>query len=223
MIPRTGPSHDTVPVSPPEVNVPDEGTTENPGASVIVDENVQCVWGPVLPPAPAAVATPDGPVSSTATRTVTTETGRLPMPWTVTYGDAPDQAGGSLRPPPRPHGPRRRPAPPPARPRPRPAGRGGPAGAARRGGRHPRRRRGPHRQPAGRGAGAPLPRRPARQRAQGRDRRRHRRPPGGDPGRRDRFGEEHPAAQDLPRGRPGRAGDDRPHAAPPAGRPGGGR
>ena len=30
-MPRTGPSQETVPVSPPELNVPDDGTTDKPG------------------------------------------------------------------------------------------------------------------------------------------------------------------------------------------------
>src|SRR5262245_6165631 len=102
-MPRTGPSHDTVPVSPPDVNVPDEGATDSPGASVTVVENVQCVW------VSAAPAAPPSPMSQHPTRATTTATTAatdlLPMPWTVTYGDAPDQAGGPLRPPPGSHGP----------------------------------------------------------------------------------------------------------------------
>jgi hypothetical protein len=75
-MPRTGPSQETVPVSPPELNVPDDGTTDNPGASEIVDVNMQCVCicvGAGDPAAPAG-GTSRPPVSSTTA----TAAGRLP-------------------------------------------------------------------------------------------------------------------------------------------------
>ena len=52
---------------------------------------------------------------------------------------------------------------------------------------------------------------------------RHPRPPGRDRGRRDRLGQDHPAAQDLPRAGPGRARPDRAHPAAPDRRPHGRR
>jgi hypothetical protein len=47
----------------------------------------------------------------------------------------------------------------------------------------------------------------------------HRRAPGGDRGRRDRFGQEHPAPQAVPRGGAGDGGTHRPHPAPAYRRP----
>src|SRR5688572_7861890 len=43
-IPRTGPSHVTVPVSPPEVNTPDDGSTESPGCSAMAEVKEHCVF-----------------------------------------------------------------------------------------------------------------------------------------------------------------------------------
>ena len=57
---------------------------------------------------------------------------------------------------------------------------------------------------------------PARHRAPRRHRRRDPRPPGRDRRRRDRLGQDHPAAQDLPRAGPRRRRADRPHPAAPA-------
>ncbi len=68
-----------------------------------------------------------------------------------------------------------------------------------------------------------VPRAAAGVAASRRDRRGHPRPPGRDRGRRDGLGEDDPAAQDLHGAGSGRAGDDRPHPAPAAGGPHGGR
>src|SRR5438132_3743597 len=164
-MPRTGPSQDTVPVSPPELKVPDDGTTDRPGTRAIAAVNVQCVRAGA---SAATAAGRAGVSSSPPTSATTAATGHLPMPRTVTYGRArhPGWRGDpadtdadpfrTLRPPAGPHGPGPGPAPGPARPGPGPRGPRRPAGAPRR----DRRRRGGGRaadgQPPGRGAGAPL-------------------------------------------------------------------
>ena len=68
-----------------------------------------------------------------------------------------------------------------------------------------------------------LSRRAAGQPAQGRDRRGHPRPPGGDHRGGDRLGQDDPDTQDLPGARPRQRRPDRPHPAAAAGRPDGRR